>query len=228
MCCTLTLVFIYHLIKQGALLKSYTDELSHVIAQAHDVKKDLIQLMDDALGLSQTLVNDLDARLVAKERNLTNNIAIENNDQQLEQKYPNKVVKLNPGNSPRIRVYDLARELHISSRELVGILQSRGLKITSHMNLIDAEQARILIHNDNYCDNVDQCLVTPGQTNGGESANSEADLIAGLQSAHPYVAVRSLYEKGYPIWQIAKLLGRGQGEISLILNLSKKKAGSVS
>lgn len=208
------------------MLKSYTDELSDVIAQAQDVKTDLVQLMDDALGLSQTLVDDLDARLAGNE-NLKNNAALEITDRQLEQEYTDKVVKLNPGNSPRIRVYDLARELHISSRELVGILQSRGLKITSHMNLIDAEQARKLVHNVNYSADINEQCIVQGLASGTESTNSEKDFLAGLQSAHPYMAVHSLYEKGYPIWQIAKLLGRGQGEISLILNLSKKKAGSL-
>jgi AraC-like DNA-binding protein len=219
-------VFIYILIKQGTLLKSYTDDLSHVIAQAQEVRKDLIELMDDALGLSQTIVDDLDSKLVEAEKSSQNTLISEENDKELEQEYPNKVVKLNPGNTSRLRVYDLAREFHISSRELVSILQSCGLKINSHMNLIDAEQARFLLNNINHFGEINPSS-TQLHIGTSASGNNEADFIAGLQSAHPYMAVRSLYEKGYPIWQIAKILERGQGEISLILNLSKKKAGSI-
>lgn len=51
--------------------------------------------------------------------------------------------------------------------------------------------------------------------------------IEELRNAHPYIAVKTLYENGYPIRDIAKLLDRGQGEVSLILNLSKKKASVI-
>lgn len=51
--------------------------------------------------------------------------------------------------------------------------------------------------------------------------------IEELRNAHPYIAVKTLYDNGYPIRDIAKLLGRGQGEVSLILNLSKKKASVI-
>lgn len=216
MCCTFTLAFIYILIKQGALLKSYTDELSLVIAQAQEVKQDLIELMDDALGLSKTLVDELDAKM-AQPPNCKDTLINDDSAKQVEEEYPSKVVKFNPASTSRIRVYDLARELHISSRELVSMLQSRGLNITSHMNLIDYEQAKQLIDSQ-ASGNEDQ--LPSNQT-------SEEDYINELRSAHPYLAVRSLYEKGYPVWQIAKILGRGQGEVNLILNLTNKKAGSI-
>jgi len=54
--------------------------------------------------------------------------------------------------------------------------------------------------------------------------HKEMDIgIDDLKSAHPYLAVRTLFEKGYSVREIAKLLERGQGEVSLILNLTKKK-----
>lgn len=211
------------------MLKSYTEELSHVIAQAQDVKQDLVQLMEDSLGLSQTLINDLDARLAGNEK-IDENIAggnCEPSDQE-EQEYPGNIVKFAPTGTSRIRVYDLARELRISSRELVQILQGCGLKITSHMNLIDAEQTRALINKIN--NSADPLELYPSLSSNqveNAAADDEASFIAGLQSAQPYMAVRSLYEKGYPVWQIAKILGRGQGEVNLILNLSNKRAGSI-
>lgn len=229
MCCTLTLFFIYRIIKQGSLLKAYTDELTTVIGEAQDVKRDLVDLMDDALSLSQTLIDDLDTRIAGNGTYIKDSadFAAVVNDDELQLEYPDKVVKFNPGSSSRIRVYDLARELHISSSELVIVLQGCGLKITSHMNLIDAEQARALINKADYpTDAIDVPSAQPG-TQNGESFDNEAAFLASLQLAHPYMAVSSLYEKGYPIWQIAKILGRGQGEINLILNLSNKKAGSL-
>lgn len=51
--------------------------------------------------------------------------------------------------------------------------------------------------------------------------------IEELRNAHPYIAVKTLYDNGYPIRDIAKMLDRGQGEVSLILNLSKKKASVI-
>ncbi len=48
-----------------------------------------------------------------------------------------------------------------------------------------------------------------------------------MKKAHPYMAVKALADKGYSIREIAKLLDRGQGEVSLILNLVYKKRASI-
>ncbi|MDD2585229.1 MAG: hypothetical protein PHT79_00600 [Syntrophomonadaceae bacterium] len=40
---------------------------------------------------------------------------------------------------------------------------------------------------------------------------------------HPYIAVKTLYNNGLTVTEIAKTLGRGQGEVKLILNLCTKK-----
>lgn len=206
------------------MLKSYTEELSNVMNQAQNVKKDLIQLMDDALSLSETLVDEIDTKWESeKNKNHSADIDLEINDNEPELQYTDKVVKFNPGNNNRIRVYDMAREFHISSRELVNMLQDSGLKITSHMNLIDADQVRTLINNI-ICPSEDRDLLSVSEP---DSTSKDTDLAIGLQTANPYTAVPSLYEKGYPVWKIAKMLGRGQGEINLILNLSRKKTGIV-
>lgn len=47
--------------------------------------------------------------------------------------------------------------------------------------------------------------------------------LEAIKTAHPYLAVRTLYEQGYSIREIAQLLNRGQGEVELILNLSRKR-----
>lgn len=218
----MTLIFIYQIIKQGNLLKGYTDELAGVITEAENIRKDLIQLMDDALGLSQTLVDDLDARLAAQ--SAITPVSPEYPDTPaLTEQPPSKVIKFNPCNSARIRVYDLARELDLPSRELIAILQNSGIKVTSHMNLVDAGQSRALVQEFIQGADYSNMPSDQGTVVITDAPGAEPEFMASLQSAHPYLAVRSLYEKGYPVWQIAKILGRGQGEINLILNLSRKK-----
>lgn len=48
-----------------------------------------------------------------------------------------------------------------------------------------------------------------------------------LRQAHPYLVVPRLYRCGYDLEEIARILGRGKGEIELILNLYKKKQACV-
>lgn len=63
-------------------------------------------------------------------------------------------------------------------------------------------------------------------------SNLESDPAAGeeeepdqetLQSMHPYLAVKTLRDRGYGVKEIAVTLNRGQGEVALILNLLEKK-----
>lgn len=49
-----------------------------------------------------------------------------------------------PAAEQRIRIYELARELEVESRDLVEILQEEELKVTSHASTISGEQAKIV------------------------------------------------------------------------------------
>jgi len=63
-----------------------------------------------------------------------------------------------------------------------------------------------------------------------ETADLDEDMeawIESLKKAHPYMAVKALADQGYSIKDIAKNLDRGQGEVSLILNLLNKKRASM-
>ncbi len=42
----------------------------------------------------------------------------------------------------RVRVYELARQLEVESKDLVEILQEEGIEVTSHASSIDVEQAK--------------------------------------------------------------------------------------
>ena len=46
--------------------------------------------------------------------------------------------------SERIRIYELARELGVESKDLVEILQEEGIQVTSHASSIPAEQANMI------------------------------------------------------------------------------------
>jgi len=49
-----------------------------------------------------------------------------------------------PGKAETMRVYELARELDVESRDLVEILQDEGVDITSHASNINGQQAQVL------------------------------------------------------------------------------------
>lgn len=47
--------------------------------------------------------------------------------------------------------------------------------------------------------------------------------IEDLRRAHPYISVPRLYNEGYTIPEIAEILGKGQGEIKLIIDVNRKR-----
>lgn len=47
--------------------------------------------------------------------------------------------------------------------------------------------------------------------------------IEEIRRAHPYIMVPRLFNEGYSVQQIAEILGRGQGEVQLILDIQRKR-----
>lgn len=96
-------------------------------------------------------------------------------------------------------------------------------KISSQLTLTSAENLSI-------CANAITDLADDShefyQTNNEETKlknNSATDKLVALQTTHPYIAVKTLLERGYSIKQIAQELNRGQGEVNLIISLLNKK-----
>lgn len=63
-----------------------------------------------------------------------------------------------------------------------------------------------------------------------EAANQKPPVLSKedyptYRNMHPYMAVRQLHERGFSVVEISRIMGRGQGEIHLILNLSHRKMG---
>lgn len=136
-----------------------------------------------------------------------------------------------------LKVYELARELDMSSKSLIKVLNDMGYKVSHHMKMLDENVVqrvieKILPESVNTDSRV-QHLSLVSRTaihNVGKTVHNKAASeitmdfsIDELKKAHPYLAVHTLYEKGFSIRDIAKMLDRGQGEVSLILNLSRKK-----
>ncbi len=160
----------------------------------------------------------------------------------------------------------MARDLQMSNKELIKLINSLGIHVNSHMNVLDDRQLSLIRQaiNTGLSIEQDRSIIEPApinrlELNKSAIKGSVLDLIVDnedfvdesyadvrlnekqpiqleqqrlqglefsideLKKAHPYIAVKTMYDNGYPIRDIAKLLGRGQGEISLILNLSKKK-----
>ncbi len=182
-------------------------------------------------------------------------------------------------NPEKIRIYELAREMDIPSKELLNMIRNMGISVNNHMNMLDEDQVLLVRQiianaemNPEQEDKASVLLVNnepiPAEKLPGEGlaellideqiGQEEDDLAASLsleddqlsarpntelveedeinqlgfsieelKSAHPYIAVKTLHEKGYSVREIAKLLNRGQGEVSLIMNLSKKKQAAI-
>ncbi len=175
-----------------------------MLNDAEQLKLDLNTMMENALDVSRTLVNELDAKVSM----------VESVEKDEETAKPATVSPTKGG----LRVYELARELNINSKELLGILDEHGYKYRSHMNVLDYDVAENI--KKVFYERESSSLEIAGSEDIAEINNYFS--LEEIKKAHPYLAVSILKEQGYSIKEIAKLLGRGQGEISLILNLSKK------
>lgn len=182
------------------MLESYSREFIEIINEAEQLKHDLNIMMENVVDLSRSLVDEIDAKV-------NDSLIIED-----------EVLQDDDINENKLRVYELAQELEMDSGQLLAILTGLGFDYNSHMNTLDDNTVQII-----------KSFLNANKKEDGELSfiksvedNDEAIQIQQIKNAHPYIAVRVLHEKGYGIKEIAKILERGQGEVSLILNLSKK------
>lgn len=86
-----------------------------------------------------------------------------------------------------------------------------------------------LLDSNNYQDTAEikeqdkQLVADMPQIDAETSYSIEQEQEPDYLAMHPYIAVNTLYKKGLNVKEIAKKLGRGQGEVILILNLCAKK-----
>ncbi len=139
------------------------------------------------------------------------------------------------------RVHELAEELKTSSKEILNICRQLGLPINHHMKVLSAEQLAALKAQwffgeqnaappqPSFPPNVAAAAAATlekTEFNKIGSARGRQFSMDEIKQAHPYLAVRTLSEQGYDQKEIARILGRGQSEINLIMNLTKRKMAS--
>lgn len=258
-----------------------SQELNEAVDEALSVRRELEDIMGEAVGLSTSIVSGLEDKIKGTDNSdLTvgtcppgeaiseqANIAIAAADDFLPG------IKVAPVKPSKIRVYELAQELNLTSRELLVIIKDLNIKANSHMNMLDEEQVDLIksyLNNQSQdeSDDLDKVStisrlvpmesfspgivfdflasddvsredilsdtppmdnsvrVTATEDNRLEESITDFNL-ASIQAAHPYIAVNMLHEKGYSVREIAKLLDKGQGEVSLILKLAQKKKAVI-
>lgn len=224
-----------YLVWRKSWLPSEFAKLRNTILEARLVQDDLNLMLEKSLDVSREIVMNIDSRLnlMGEEEQILEDEAL--------------TVELTDSNpiqlKAKIRVYELARGLGINSRDLIYRMQAAGYSYDNPLNTIDEVTAGIIIDRMNSLDEDEQDNFiqiqeqSPNEVARQENQSAQANnnpleidnlealeaWVESLKEAHPYVAVRALYDKGYSIRAIAKLLERGQGEVSLILNLVNKK-----
>lgn len=206
-------------------------ELKNTISEARIVRDDLNHILEKSLDVSREIVNNIDSRLAGT--NLSEPI------EELKRSSKDDSGR----ETDKIRVYELARALGIKSKELIKSLQAIGYTYSSPLNTLDENTAaeikeRLIHHTEAEAgiflkqEEKNQVVVENEVTDEADTFDHVLTLdnfqemdtwIESLKEAHPYLAVKTLADNGYSVRAIAKLLNRGQGEVSLILNLLNKK-----
>jgi hypothetical protein len=227
------------LIWKSSGLQDSFEELRHTVTDARMVRDDLNQMLEKSLDISRELVDNIECKMstvnekehVIGEKNT--NIELAERSTDIGEK--------------KIRLYELARKLGMDSKDLINRLEAAGYSYNHPLNTIDGITAGVIIKRlaykvegkDKRIDLVEdnpaslELLNIENQQISGENpivpGNLEESEISleEFKAAHPYLAVKTLADKGYSIREIAKLLNRGQGEVSLILNLLNKKRACI-
>ena len=231
-----------YLVRRKSWLFSGLAEFKNTILEARLVQDVLNTMLEKSVDISREIVMNIDSRLsrVDEEERVPDDESV---NPELSTDDSSFIIKP----KAKIRIYELARSLGINSRELIYQMQAMGYSYNSPLNTLDEVTAGIIIDRidsqskdemDNLIQIENQPLDVcnqPSQLAQPTTISSQIIIdnfmeiedfetwIASLKKAHPYMAVKALADKGYSIREIAKLLDRGQGEVSLILNLVYKK-----
>jgi len=225
------LIFIFFI--QKSHMSNYSQELKQTVLEAGFIRDELEKMMENSLSISELIVERLDT-----EASGVNYSSSREDDllaiQEMEEETisPHLPPGEKPGSASKVRLYELARELEMDSKELIHLLKDMGYTYFHHMNQISRETAEIIKDQILWRDDpislpdsfMEKALLSEEETATREELPWLEFSLDELRTAHPYLAVRSLHEKGYNVKEIAQLLERGQGEVELILNLTRKKS----
>jgi hypothetical protein len=236
-----------YLVWKNSGLGSFTD-LKNTILEARMVQDDLSSMLEKSVDISREIVMNIDSRIGQVNGE-------EQEKPILSPEKPTDANNFNLIPKTRIRIYELARILKMNSRDLIHWMQVAGYSYDNPLNTLDEATAGIIIDRIKYQgkEEQDDLIIKQVQPSvdiplpenqtthpsnisqiNSEKSVDTADLdedmeawIESLKKAHPYMAVKALADQGYSIKDIAKNLDRGQGEVSLILNLLNKKRASM-
>lgn len=236
----------YSISRQKMYMDACSRELQDSLLQAQEVKCDLQEIMHNTLILSQQIADDLEKRLhpEMKRRESAAPDLLDQKGQTFIYLEPSPTGK---GSGEfvegKMRVHELADELGVSSKELLLTCLHLGYPVRHHMKILNEEQIQRLrdyffsqqpvvlpdynpkpLIEDRIRIKTDQERQTLPLEHSVSEQGREFSLDE-IKKAHPYIAVRTLCELGYTSKEIARILDRGQGEVNLILNLSRKKIG---
>ncbi len=242
---------IFSISKQNNDLSNCSQELSSTVIEARAVCDELEEMMVSVVNISKDITEEIDSRLNSVKSLSAPPVLTSYAETITPDVYDNTIlepemetddIKTYPGRTMnKMRVYELAREVGLPNKELIQIIKELGIKISNHMNCLNEEQIRMVkkVLDSGASDKVFDRLLRQemkGREERAEEVMPAAEEAAAirmgfsideLKTAHPYIAVRTMYENGYSIRQIAQILDRGQGEISLILNLAKRKQACI-
>ncbi len=251
----LTIIIIFlaiacYLVWRKSWLSEGFADLKNTILEARLVQDNLNTMLEKSVDISREIVTNIDCRLskVNEEEQVPDDEIVK---PELSTDDSSLIIKP----KAKIRIYELARSLGINSRELIHRMQAAGYSYDNPLNTLDEVTAGIIIDRINSegkdeLDNLIQIqnqpsadiprqqnqLADPVNITNQDTCDDVTEIedlgdlevwIESLKKAHPYMAVKALADKGYSIRAIAKLLDRGQGEVSLILNLVNKKRASM-
>lgn len=186
---------IYSIFKQKTNLDSFSSELIGVMEEAELLKNDLTILMENAIEISSTIVDEVDNKLS------------NNNTNKPTQDY----------NLSGIDINNLAKEYGLTIEQISSLLKALGYKVANFKEeKVDIESNLIMPKGNQFYPKSKSNFLTVINESDNIIVTEEKQENDILQE------VISLANQGYNIKEIAKLLNRGQGEISLLLNLSKK------
>jgi len=229
----LAILLIFIFIIQKSHMDTCTQELKQTVLEAGVIRDELEKMMESSLSVSELIVERLDTGAGSVSYCLSREEELLAEQETEEEKISSL---LPPGekkaSAAKVRLYELARELEMDSKELIHLLKDMGYTYSHHMNQISRETAEIIKDKILLRDEpislpdsfTEKALLSEEETTTREELPRLEFSLDELRTAHPYLAVRSLHEKGYNVKEIAQLLERGQGEVELILNLTRKKS----
>jgi len=231
--------------KQKLFVENYSRDLQASLLEAREVKCDLEEMMLNTINLSRELVDGLESKIPIASKVPAQNVpsvSAASSQELPQEKKARKQSRPLPdaAGGVKIRVYEMAEEIGMNTREFMRLCQESGFAVSHHMNVMSEEQisyfrqGRHLQQPESKQEVLDE--VAYAEESCPEAAECQENCLPQnliqpkmefsleeVKQAHPYIAVRMLSEQGFNQKEIAQILDRGQGEVSLILNLAKKK-----